>query len=170
MNKVNKIVYMGLLIALEVILTRFLSIQTPIIRIGFGFLPIAASGIMFGPISAGIAAAIADILGMIIFPKGAYFPGFTLSAFASGVIYGILLCKNSMSVVRTAMAVGVIIVFVDLIMNTYWLAIITGKAAQVLIAPRLMKSAIMFPIQTILIYTLWRTVNKLDFIPKLYRV
>lgn len=68
MNKVNKIVYMGLLIALKVILTRFLSIQTPIVRIGFGFLPIAVAGIMFGPIFAGIAA-IADILGMIIFPK-----------------------------------------------------------------------------------------------------
>ena len=38
---VKKLIQISLLIAIEVILTRFCSIQTPIVRIGFGFLPIA---------------------------------------------------------------------------------------------------------------------------------
>ncbi|MCY6356132.1 hypothetical protein [Clostridium sp. ZS2-4] len=79
-----------------------------------------------------------------------------------------MLYKNSMSVVGTAVPVGLIIVFVDLIINTYWLIIITGKAAQVLIAPRLLKSFTMFSIQTILSYIVWRTVNRLNFISKIY--
>lgn len=157
---------MGLLICLEVVLTRFLSIQTPIVRIGFGFLPIAAAGILFGPALAGITGAIADILGMIIFPKGAYFPGFTVSAFVSGAIYGLALYKKPISFFRSLLAVGAIIVFVDLFMNTYWLTIITGKAAKVILAPRLMKSLIMLPIQTTFIFTLWKLINKLEFIPK----
>ena len=36
---------LAFLIALEIILTRFCSIQTPIVRIGFGFLPVAMMGI-----------------------------------------------------------------------------------------------------------------------------
>ena len=43
------------------------------------------------PISAGVAYAIGDILGMMIFPSGSYFPGFTLTAFLTGVIYGVVL-------------------------------------------------------------------------------
>ncbi|MGY0372374.1 folate family ECF transporter S component [Clostridium sp. JNZ J1-5] len=166
MNKINKIVYMGLLISLEIILTRFLSIQTPIVRIGFGFLPIVAAGVMFGPILAGITAAIADVLGMLIFPQGAYFPGFTLSAFIGGVVYGNLFYKKSATIIRSAIAVGIIIVFVDLVLNTYWLTFITGKAATALIIPRLTKSVIMFPIQTTLIYTLWKLIIRLNFMPK----
>lgn len=169
LNKVNKIVYLGLLICLEVIFTRFLSIQTPIIRIGFGFLPIAATGVLLGPLWAGIAAALADILGMMIFPKGAYFLGFTVSAFVSGVIYGIVFYKKPISIFRSTIAVAAIIVFVDLFMNTYWLTMITGKAASVILYPRLIKTIIMLPIQTVLIFSLWKVIEKLDFLRKFKR-
>lgn len=39
-NYLTVIVTVALLIALDVILTRFLSIQTQFLRIGFGFLPV----------------------------------------------------------------------------------------------------------------------------------
>ena len=78
---VKKLIQISLLIAIEVILTRFCSINTPIVRIGFGFLPIAIIAMMYGPLSAGISYAIGDILGMMLFPTGSFFPGFTLTAF-----------------------------------------------------------------------------------------
>ena len=52
---VKKLIQISLLIAIEVILTRFCSINTPIVRIGFGFLPIAIIAMMYGPLSAGIS-------------------------------------------------------------------------------------------------------------------
>ncbi|KYH28601.1 MULTISPECIES: folate family ECF transporter S component [Clostridium] len=162
MKNTSTIVYMALFIALDVVFTRFLSIQTPIIRIGFGFLPISLCSIMFGPIIGGITGAVADIVGMVIFPSGAYFPGFTLSAFVSGTIYGLVLHKKQISAVRILIAVALIIILVDSIMNTYWLSIITGKAAMALLMPRVIKNLIMFPIQTILIYTMWKFSDKLE--------
>ena len=56
------------LIALEIILTRFLSINTPIVRIGFGFLPVAMAGILFGPLWAGLALVSRYILAL--YPDG----------------------------------------------------------------------------------------------------
>ena len=162
LKNTSTIVYMALFIALDVVFTRFLSIQTPIIRIGFGFLPISLCSIMFGPIIGGITGAVADIVGMVIFPSGAYFPGFTLSAFVSGTIYGLVLHKKQISAVRILIAVALIIILVDSIMNTYWLSIITGKAAMALLMPRVIKNLIMFPIQTILIYTMWKFSDKLE--------
>lgn len=167
MSKTNKIVYLAMLLALEIVLTRFVAIQTPTIRIGFGFIPIAVAAIMFGPLLAGGMAAIADIFGMIIFPKGAYFPGFTLSALVSGAIYGIFLYKKNLSILRVALAVLVIIVFVDLLMNTYWLSILMGEAVEVLIGPRFIKSAIMFPIQTTVTYIVLKLISRFQFMPKI---
>ena len=40
-EKVRKITTIALLIAVEILLSRFLSIATPIVKIGFSFLPIA---------------------------------------------------------------------------------------------------------------------------------
>ncbi|QPG52822.1 folate family ECF transporter S component [Heyndrickxia coagulans] len=112
---VKKIVFAGLFIALEVIFTRFLSIQTPIIRIGFTFIPTALSAVLLGPLFAGITAGLADIIGMVLFSGGAaYFPGFTLSAFLSGAIYGLFLYRKSVRFWRVCMAVLIITVVVNL--------------------------------------------------------
>lgn len=167
MKKINVMIYMALLISIEIVFTRFLAIETPIIRIGLGFLPIAVASIMFGPVLGGMVAAIADVMGMMIFPKGAYFPGFTLSAFTSGAIYGVLFYEKKVSIKRVIIAVAVITILVDMTMNTYWLTILTGKAGIALLVPRMAKSGIMFLVQVFLIYPLWKTVYKLDFIPKL---
>ncbi|WP_313470196.1 folate family ECF transporter S component, partial [Carnobacterium sp.] len=59
----------GLLMALDIILTRFVAIETPIVRIGFGFLPVAIIAMLYGPWIAGIAAAITDFMGIMLFPK-----------------------------------------------------------------------------------------------------
>ena len=93
MKKQNtqRLIVIAFFIALEIILTRFCSINTDILRIGFGFLPVAMVAMLYGPLWAGAAYAIGDILGMIIFPTAGYFPGFTLTAFLTGCTYVIFL-------------------------------------------------------------------------------
>ena len=71
---------LALLVALDIILTRFLSINTQFLRISLGMIPVAIAGIAFGPVWGGLCGAVGDVLGMLIFPSGAYFPGFTLTA------------------------------------------------------------------------------------------
>jgi len=93
--KLKDIAIIALLIAMEVILTRFLSIQTPVVRIGFGFLPIVIVAMLYGPVYAGAAAAMADLLGAMLFPIGPYFPGFTFTAFLIGAVYGLFLYKRN---------------------------------------------------------------------------
>ncbi|HYF75033.1 MAG TPA: folate family ECF transporter S component [Candidatus Nitrosocosmicus sp.] len=159
MSKTRIIAFVGLLVSIEIIFTRFLSFQTPIIRIGFGFIPVAFSAIMFGPLIGGLTGALADVLGMIIFPKSAYFPGFTLSAFLSGAIYGIFLYRKPVNIVNVSKSVVLITLLVDLGLNTLWLSMITGNAAVALLVPRIYKSLIMLPIQVALIQVLWRYIG-----------
>lgn len=154
---IRKIAFIGLFIAIEIVLTRFLSIQTPIVRIGFTFLPIAISGIMFGPLFAGLTAALADFVGVMLFPTGGpFFPGFTISALLTGLIYGLFLYKKPKSFWRISLAVLVISLFVHLGLDTLWLWMLTGKGIIGLLPARIIKSLIMLPIQIITIQVVWK--------------
>ena len=160
MSNTRRLVTIALFIALEVILTRFLSINTDFLRIGFGFLPVACVGILFGPLWAGAAYAVGDVLGMLIFPSGAYFPGFTVSAFAIGCIYGIFLYKKESSLRRIIIPVLLVCMGVNLFVDTLWLNILYGQAYLALLPMRLVKCAVMVPIQVVLIKLVWDKVLK----------
>ncbi len=157
MKDIRKIVFLGMFIAMEVILTRFISIQTPIVRIGFTFLPVAISSMMFGPFLGGIAAAAADIIGMMLFPAGgAYFPGFTLTAFLGGAIYGVFLYNKPKTLFRISIAVIIISIFVNLGLDTVWIWMLTGKGYMAILPTRVIKCLVMIPIQISMIQIVWR--------------
>ena len=148
MSKTKKLILVSLLIAMEIVLTRFLAIETPVVRIGLGFIPMAIAGTLFGPVTGGIAYGVSDILGMLLLPKSAYFPGFTISAVLSGAMYGIFLYKKD-SYLRIILCVLAIGIAIDLGLNTFWLSIILGKGYLALLPVRIVKTAIMLPIQVI---------------------
>lgn len=166
MPKMNtrQLVIISLMIALEVLLTRFLSIQMPTIRISYGFLPLAVTGMMFGPVYAGLAAVIGDLIGITLVPAGPFFPGFTLTALLTGVVYGLLLYRPSASIFRICCAAFLVCIPLQLCLDTVWLWILTGKGYLVLLPPRVLKAVIMVPIQIFLIYTV-----KIQVLDRIFR-
>jgi len=94
MSKTKKIVLSAMLLALLIVLSRFLSIKTPIVVISLSFVPIMMAAIWLGPKYSLLIAALGDLIGAILFPFGAYFPGYTLSQLLTGLIYGLFLYKN----------------------------------------------------------------------------
>ena len=141
------ITQIALLIAIEVALTRFLSIQTPFVRIGFGFLPIAIIAMLHGPVLAGVSYAIGDVLGALLFPFGVFFFGFTLSAFLTGVVFGLFLHRKPSSLVRVVAAVLIIGFFIRIGLTTLWLSMLWGEAFVALLPARITAASIMAPIQ-----------------------
>ena len=154
---VRSIVTLGVLLAAEIILSRFLSISTPIVKIGFSFVPIAVAALMYGPIWAGLLAGMGDFLGAIIFPIGLYFPGFTLSALISGVIFGLFLYNKKASVWRTAAATALSLLICSFVLDTLWLYLINSSSEQTLAAllpSRAIKLAVMLPVEFIVVTAL----------------
>lgn len=159
MRNIQKLVTLSFLIALQVLLTRFLGIETPVIRISFGFIPLALSGALFGPIAGGIVGALADIIGMMVFPKGAYFPGFTISNALSGMIYGYFLYNKPKKIINISLAVISVMIFVNIGLNTIWLSMLTKKGVYAIIGPRIIKNLIEVPIKVSCIYFVWKLVG-----------
>lgn len=150
----ERLIITAIMIAMVVILTRFVGITTPLIRISFGYLPIVIVAIHYGPVWAGIAYTIADLIGSFLFPSGTFFPGFTLSACLTGVIYGLILYRHEVNLKNTLIAVALVELGINLLLNTFWLTIMLGKGYMALLPARLIKDLICIPIDTVLILAL----------------
>lgn len=142
----RKLVTTALLVATEIVLSRFCSIATPIAKIGFAFLPIVMIAMLYGPLYAGIAGAMADFIGAILFPIGAYFPGFTLTAFLTGLTYGFFLYQKPKSLVRISIMVVAVSLVWHLGLNTVWLWMITGKGYLAILPTRILQTGVMVPV------------------------
>lgn len=119
------LVSVALLIALQVVLSRFLSIQLWNLKIGFSFVPVIIAARLFGPLYSVLVYAIGDIVGTFLFPTGPYFPGFTVTAVVSGLIFGFLLQKKSTPIkIISASVLNQLIC--SLLMNTFWISYTAG--------------------------------------------
>lgn len=161
MSKLKKIILSGILLALLIVLNRFISIKTPLLVISFSFVPIMMSAIWLGPKYSILIAALGDFIGAILFPFGTYFPGFTLSAGLVGLIYGIFLYKKPGQeisskkfflklVISNLLVLGIVEIFVVSI----WLNILYGKAYLVIVSTRVLTQVIMFGIRILTIFLL----------------
>jgi len=152
MKKTKVLVITSLLVALTVIFARFLSVKTDVVRISLEFAPIALSSILFGPVIGGITGLISDIIGATLFPSGTFFPGFTISAFITGLIYGLFLYKKQLSFIRIVFAVFTKVIVIDLLLVTTWLIILYHIPLQSLIIARIIKCVIEIPIEVVILY------------------
>ena len=156
MKKIDtrRLATVAVLIAIEVVLSRFCSIQTPIVKIGFGFIPMAVVAILYGPLWAGVAYGVSDFLGATLFPIGPYFPGFTLTSMLTGVLFGLLLHKKQEGVWPAVVAATLNNLVLGLLLNSYWLSILWGNAFIALLPTRIVQCAVMIPLQAVAILLL----------------
>lgn len=131
-NKISlrQLTVSALLIALDVVFTRVLAINTPLMKIGLGFAAVAVSAILYGPAWAALTAALGDLIGALLFPTGAYFPGFTLTAALTGLIFGLFLYRREGSWLRAFLAALTNCLLVTLLLNTLMIAVFFRSSPQ----------------------------------------
>ena len=132
------------LIAAAIVLSRFLSINAWNLKIGFTFVPVFIAAYLYGPIGGAVVGGIADFIGAILFPIGAYFPGFTLTCVITGAVYGLLLHKKQTPLRIVQLGCG-------LLVNTYWISVLYGSPFTTLLVTRSVQCLIMIPVEFIVI-------------------
>lgn len=155
----KKLITLAILAAMDVVLTRFLSINAWNTRIGFGFVPMVVAALLYGAVPAGIVGALADFVGAILFPTGPYFPGFTLTQFLMGAMFGLLLHRDR-KFWRIVVSVVVGQFVFSLFLNTYWICLLYGAKFKPLLATRVVQSGIISAAQIIVIPLLVQAVDR----------
>ena len=134
--KVKAMAVMALLIAINIVLSQTLSIHTWNIKIGFNFIPVVVAAMMYGPAAGGLVAAMGDIVSAIAFPVGPYFPGFTLTAVFTGVVFGLFL-KKKPTVAKIVIAVLIVQMVIGWFGNTYFISILYGSPYKAVFLTRI---------------------------------
>jgi len=160
LKNLKSMVMAAMLLAIAVVLGFFTLQLTESIKVGFAYIANEFAGMMFGPVVGSIIGALADILKYMVNPTGPFFPGFTISGFCGGLIYGMVLYKKPLSIKRVIAANTLVTILVNLLLNTYWLTLLYGNAYMALLPARIVKQVIMLPIEVILFYAVARVLVK----------
>ncbi len=171
MNKkinVRMLTISAMLIALEIVLNRFCSINTAGLKIGFSFVPIVIAANLFGPVCAAVVYGLSDLIGAILFPIGPYHPGFTLCAVAMGFVYGLCLYQKAGSARKLKFFPNVVIpafvnnIVIGLVVNTVWVAMLySSKAYGGWFLYRLPEYAMLIPMNLIITPVLLKLCDQL---------
>lgn len=165
------LVRMSLLIALNIILERYLSLRLPMLgveglRIGFGAVPVIFAGIFMGPVAGGLVGAVGDIVGFIVAPLGgAYVPHFTLTAALRGIIPGLIILlagrgRREIGIFPLFLAISAVFVVVNILIWPYFMEIVFGPLRAVTVPPKIAEAVVAIPIYTIILFTLGRSMKR----------
>lgn len=163
---VQQLVLLAALIALSFILGR-ISITTQILRISFVFLASSLMGKWFGPVWTMLVMVLSDFVKVTFFSGGTWSPIMAVGVALAGLIYGFFFYRErqdqKLSWLTVAGAVLVLTVFVNLVINTLAIMFLysshqSWSVFMGMLAPRLLKSVIFYPIQVVLTY--WMLNNR----------
>ena len=122
----RNLVMMAALVAIQIILARFFSIQTDTLRVSFESIPVILAGMWLGPLCGAIVAVVADILGTIIQGYGAWFPPLVLGPLSLGILSGVstkYIFRSSLAETRDTWKVAATVAVVG-ILNSFLFGLI----------------------------------------------
>ncbi|MCH3904716.1 MAG: folate family ECF transporter S component [Lactobacillus sp.] len=138
----QQLVFLGILVAINIVFQRF-SFGPATVKVGLGFLGSMLLAYFYGPWWGSLGAAATDLLSSAIFgQEGGFFLGFTFSAMLAVFIYGWFLYQKPIKLWRIAAATILVTIFVNMLLNTYWLHLMYGLNLKAAFAQRLLKELI----------------------------
>ena len=159
-KNLHTVVLCGLMGALSVILGMFASIHLGPFSITYAWIPNRIVDFMFGPVVGAAYGGIMDIIKFIIKPNGSFNLAYTAMAMLAGLVFGAILYKKPVSVMRIVFAQTLVKVFINAGMGTYLMAFERGQAFMTLMPVRLVKNLIMIPLDSILLFVILTSIMK----------
>ncbi len=168
MRNVRRLTTLALLVALDIVFTRFLSVMLPggLDRLSLQFLPHALAGLLFGPLGAMAACVAGDLLGMTVNSAGlAFTPLLTLSAAVRGLLYGLLLYQKPLTLRRCLLACGLVTLVVDLGLNPVWMRFLYGQAYLVILLAKIPVRLVWAPVCGLVLFLAGRALQAARVVP-----
>lgn len=165
----REITLMGMLVALNIIMAEVckITILPRILELSLGFVPLALSGMLFGVVPTVTVAVVADVIGALLFNAGNFYFGYTLTAFTTGLFYGIFLHKKELRTMQVIICQLLVSLVCYAFMNSLWaLNWVTKTAAEEYIGIRLLAQLGTFPVYTLMLLLMRRYRKPLEGVLK----
>lgn len=154
-HTIRKITLLGILTAMQIILGSLLSVQFLTTKIAFAFIIVALTARLFSPLVTAGSTALAYFLGMLLFPKFTFFPGFILTAFLTGLTFGFAF-QHRTSLFRILLANMIVVFVLNLLLNSLWLHIMYMTPWSALFATRIIQEIVTYICYTLVLIVIFK--------------
>ena len=158
LKNVRMLTLAGIITAASIVLESFpIYLLGTSLKIYFSFLVISLGCYVYGP-AVGILVGFAnDTLGFLISSFGEpYFPGYLITAMLSGLIYGTLLYRQRITVLRLVVVRLVINYGSNVLLGSVWKAMLYGKGYLYYLTSGAIKNTLMLPVE---VFLMWAVLN-----------
>ncbi|QEA52934.1 folate family ECF transporter S component [Loigolactobacillus coryniformis] len=155
-SKARQITLLGVLIALQTVLGSMFSLQFLLTKISFGFIITAIMATLFSPWVTAGSSALANILGMLLFPKFTFSPGFVLTAFLVGLVFGYAFHNQTPRLSHILLSNLIVTMVLYLGLNSLWLHLMYQTPWLPLLSGRFVQELITFPVYSVLLFLLFK--------------
>ena len=158
---VQKLVVIGLLIALNIVLSRFVSIKALNFKISLTFITIVVAAYLYGYFGSIMVAFFGDLVGSLLFPIGPYNPLLSLSAVLSAVVYAYFFRKE-MNKKNIVCACFINRFVVSMIINTIIISIMYNLSFEATLITRFYQAIIMFIVEVLVLFVTSKYIERLN--------
>ena len=158
LKNVRMLTLAGIITAASIVLESFpIYLLGTSLKIYFSFLVISLGCYVYGP-AVGILVGFAnDTLGFLISSFGEpYFPGYLITAMLSGLIYGTLLYRQRITVLRLVVVRLIINYGSNVLLGSVWKAMLYGKGYYYYFTTGLIKNTTLLPIEVLLMVLMFQ--------------
>lgn len=141
----------SLLIALDVVVARFYIPVGLNLRVYFNYLVTALLSLICGPVVGIAAGFVRDTIGFLLDPSWGYFFGYTVTAMASGLIYGLFFYRAKITVLRIALCKLLINVLVNIVLGCLWSQMMYQKGYLYFLSTSVPKNLLLLPAEILLL-------------------
>ena len=134
------------------------------LRIYLSFIFTALFSCVGGPVMALISGFCADIISFMLFPTGAFFFGYTLSAMLGAFIFGLFLWDTKITVLKLIFSRVVISGFINILLGSIWTTMLYSKGFWFYVTKSAIKNIALLPFEIFICIVLFRVL-----LPILYR-
>lgn len=151
-QNIHSLAMCAVLVALYVAINSASVYITPSLKLTFSYLVLGILGYRFGAVAGALAGLACDLVAYIVRPAGPLHLGFTLSTMLTVLVFALFLYKQELKIWRVILSRTVINLAINIVLNTYWLSNLYGKAYIVLLFERIIKNIALLPIEIALLW------------------
>lgn len=151
-RNIHSLAMCAVLVALYVAINSASIYITPSLKLTFSYLVLGILGYRFGAVAGTLSGLACDLIAYIVRPAGPLHLGFTLSTMLTVLVFALFLYGRELRIWRVILSRTIINLAINIVLNTYWLSNLYGKAYIVLLFERIIKNIALLPIEIALLW------------------
>ncbi|MBQ0097426.1 MAG: folate family ECF transporter S component [Oscillospiraceae bacterium] len=167
LSSVQTLCICSMMLALRIVLgmfTNFTLAIVPFVKIGLSFIPVVLTAMLYGPVCAAVVSGAGDVLSIILSNPTAFsiMPGITLCCVIEGIIYGIVLYKDDVTLKDIIIAKALVLVLCSLPLNTLVLSLVMNMPYFTLLMYRTLVLVPFAVVEVFISYFMNKAVKRID--------